>query len=210
MMCAEMYEQMLEADLSELRLDGASPLAEHLRDCARCRSIATRLTRDTQLLATVVARRSPRRTSLARRYAVLAVAASLFVVLARWPDARDVGPVSLRGAVVVADTSRLNTEPPSSTHVLPVVTSPGGLVSARQLSARPATVRTASVVENPVRAQRISAALVEQPRSIAAIRLPDAPRAPLGAAVSVDPADGKRATIIRTTNPAITVVWLQD
>ena len=209
MTCAEMFEQMLEADLSELRLDAASPLAAHLRDCARCRSIAARLRRDTSLLATAVAQRRRRRTSMARRYTGLAAASIFVVMLARWPDADEVHPVSLRGAVVVADTTRLDTRSTSSPRVLPVA-SPGVSMGGRQPSARTSATPTGSVVENPVRAQRIAAAVAERPRSVAAIRLHGAPVVPLGATVRADPIDGKRATIIRTTNPAITVVWLQN
>ena len=206
MTCAEMYEQMLEADLTDLRLDAASPLAAHLRDCTRCASIATRVTRDTALLATVVARRRSRRTSTLPRYAAVAVAATLCITLARlWPASQQVQELTvLQGALVsAADTTSVR--PPADVRS----TSPGASV-ARTMSA-PAPIATRPAVgATEVRPRRFAVAAAERPRAIAALRLQGPREATLGTAVSADPAGGKRATIMRTANPAITVVWLQD
>jgi len=209
--CAEMFERMLEADLSELRLDAASPLAAHLRTCTRCRSIAARVRHDTSLLATAVARRHARRNSAVRRYAAVAVAASLCVVLARsWPTADQARVlVTMRGAVVAAaDTISADDAPPSSVRTVPATSLRAHV--AKQRSAPPAIATTGGAVTNPVRPQRLAVAVAERPRSIAAIRLQETPDTPLGSTVSADPTDRKRAIIIRTANPAITVVWLQD
>ena len=205
MTCAEMYEQMLEADLTDLRLDAASPLAAHLRDCTRCASIATRVTRDTSLLATAVARRRSRRPSTLPRYAAVAVAATLCITLARfWPASQQVQELTvLQGALVsAADTTSVR--PPADARS----TSPGA--TARTMSAPAPIAAHPAVGATEVRPRRFAVAAAERPRAIAALRLQGTREATLGTAVSADPAGGKRATIIRTANPAITVVWLQD
>jgi len=163
------------------------------------------------LLATAVARRHARRTSAVRRYAAVAVAASLCVVLARsWPTADQTRVlVTMRGAVVAAaDTISADDAPPSSVRTVPATSLRAHV--AKQRSAPPAIATTGGAVTNPVRPQRLAVAVAERPRSIAAIRLQETPDTPLGSTVSADPTDRKRAIIIRTANPAITVVWLQD
>jgi hypothetical protein len=85
-------------------------------------------------------------------------------------------------------------------------------VTGQTRVARP-TGRAAALlvfVASPVRPQRLTAAPIERSQSIAAVRLDDTPSVPLGTAVRVDPTDGKRATILRTADPSITVVWIQE
>ena len=51
MTCASALHVMLDAEPSELDADGVTPLSTHLRDCARCRRVASQLVQDTLLLA---------------------------------------------------------------------------------------------------------------------------------------------------------------
>lgn len=210
MSCAELLEHMLEADLNELTATGASPLATHLRACDRCRSVASHLTRETRLLRTAV--RRSRRTSIVKRYVVAAAAAALCVAMARSTLERGASPApaAVKGVVVARSTER-NTTVNSAPHATPPISearAPGRTHGARATASAPPP-RSAGYLPNPVRPVRLGAAAAERPMPIAAVRLDEAPREPLGATVRVDPSDGQRATILRTADPTVTVVWLQ-
>jgi hypothetical protein len=211
MTCSDALALMLEADLVELRATAASPLADHLRGCMRCQLVASHLTRDTRLLAMAVARRRPRRAPVATRYGAAAIAASLCLALAHtWRNTAVVRePTTLPGAVVVA-TSTLEALdgaelPPNPATVRARPGRPPG-------PARAATMMAAGAgyVASPVRPHQLPVVAADRPLPVSAVRLDEAPHAPLGTTVSVDPLDGKRATIMRTGNPALTVVWLQN
>ena len=103
MTCPDARRAMQTAERAELRAEGGSALAIHLRGCAACRTVAIRLEAGTDLLAEMVASRasaiSPvpfhsRAPSRRRRVALLALlpisaAAAVLVVLV-WRE----GPVS--------------------------------------------------------------------------------------------------------------------
>jgi predicted anti-sigma-YlaC factor YlaD len=57
--CAAAREEMLGADLDELRGSGDTPLAEHLRACAKCRARADVIVAGHALLATSLAGLKP-------------------------------------------------------------------------------------------------------------------------------------------------------
>jgi hypothetical protein len=57
-------------------------------------------------------------------------------------------------------------------------------------------------------AQRTIAKQVGLPVAVAPVRLDTVAETSLGMSVAVDPPAGTRANIIRTSNPAVTVVWL--
>lgn len=95
MECSEYIEAMMEADIGELRGEGTSSLAAHVRVCAECARQAALLIRGTQFLAQgvgmgsgagpapgmvrVLARTKP---SWPRRLAVSALPAAALVLLA--------------------------------------------------------------------------------------------------------------------------------
>lgn len=56
MTCDVALERMLEAEPEELLPQGESKLADHMRGCARCRSVAAELTAGGQLLAAALER----------------------------------------------------------------------------------------------------------------------------------------------------------
>ena len=68
MSCSTMLDRMLEADLHELDGTADSVLARHVRDCARCRTVASQLVSDTRSLAYVsLSTLTTRSTPVARK-----------------------------------------------------------------------------------------------------------------------------------------------
>jgi len=49
--CHDVRHQLLETEPSDLRIDGSSPLAEHLRGCDECRRVARLLVAEQERLA---------------------------------------------------------------------------------------------------------------------------------------------------------------
>jgi hypothetical protein len=68
------------------------------------------------------------------------------------------------------------------------------------ITTTPPTVRVVAVSLQPL----TPVAAVE------AVRLDVVPAPPLGTEVKADPPPGRRATIMRTPSPSITVVWLSE
>lgn len=60
MNCIEARDLLLEADLAELRGEGESELARHLRECARCRAMAREIVQQEGALAEALAAVRPR------------------------------------------------------------------------------------------------------------------------------------------------------
>jgi len=54
MKCAQALEAMLDAESADLTGDGSSPLAVHLRSCARCARVAAAMHADVSILASVM------------------------------------------------------------------------------------------------------------------------------------------------------------
>ena len=208
MTCTMVLDAMLEADLDELRLDGDTPLSLHLRTCARCRAVAGRLAVDTDALArlvtTVRVEQHGRRTRVGawrlQAAAVAAVAAGVVIVL-RVPR-----PVS-----APAEAPAL----PSPLVMRPVRVTPS--ISAPARRTRPA-IRTArraphrdlgpAIVAATVEVAATPAIRPERAVPVAPVPLEVGPRSSLGDGVAVDPPPGRRATIIPTDQPGVTVVWL--
>jgi hypothetical protein len=226
-----MLERMLEADLDELSSHGRTPIAQHLRECARCRAVADRLVRDTRTLARGVARGAfrpteaptrPRYVGPWNRSAAFVAAAAVLAVVAVRSSRREAGaprvqsvamrpvvmhPVAVAPLVSLRDTSPL---PPAD----------------RAGHRSPATRRTvsASLADRSPRARDLGAATlpeavkveptlatpVDRAVAVRPVRLDVAPRQSLGDGVAVDPPPGTRARIIPTDRPGITVVWLHQ
>lgn len=97
MKCPDARRAMQTAERAELRAEGGSALAIHLRGCSVCRLAAIRVEAGTDLLAEMVASRAsappafsllPRKSSRPRRAALLALlpvaaAAAVFIFLVR-------------------------------------------------------------------------------------------------------------------------------
>lgn len=206
MTCAETLEAMLEADPSELRVNAATPLGVHLRECPGCQSAARRIGRDTTMLAAIRRRRSRRRSLASRSAAAAFLAAAIYgvVSLSTMPGMSR-RTVALNGIVVAGWSARSAT--PDSAPRLPLPSAATRVRVPRQ-SAPPVVGRR--VVATPVRPTQLAGAVRERPHATLALRLDESRVDSLGVGVRVDPDDGKRATIMRTANAAITVVWLQD
>jgi hypothetical protein len=211
MTCSTMLALMLEADLDVLDGLGDSELASHLRACPRCQAVASRLTVDTRLLALTVRHpiSSARRRSAAPWVVVSGViAASVAMIAVRaWQR-----PVASTTATVVAAA---NTQTGSLAGHIERVPTPSPV---RRAVRKPTRVSAPTPLGSPrvlasvavaTSASRISAEAYAPAAAVSAVRLDGAPDdQPLGAGVAADPPAGIRANIIRTSSPAVTVVWL--
>ena len=183
MTCEDALGALLDADLPDA-IAGVTPLAAHVRGCARCRRVADQLMADTRLLAgAVVATPAPR-----RRVSIGSVA---FV------------PTAIAAALVVVVTMRQPLRDTGST----VVTLPFTVVDA------PPPVKPDARVVSPVRRADPPRQLRAFPRAqpVAAVRLVapvaiDPPRVSSGVAVS--PPSGTNALVVHTSDPKLVVVWL--
>lgn len=176
MTCERMREALLQAEVAELRGEGASTVAVHVRECAACRRDAARILAATTQLGGVVRRRRGRRWVIALP---LAAAAALVLWLRPFP------------APVVAPTSPLAPAAQAA--------DPGVEVAPT----RPLLPR-ASAARIPVHASRLEASTP----TVAVAFTPVAQAAtPLEASVPVP--SRKHPTVLRTSDPAITVLWFE-
>lgn len=225
--CRAMVDRMLEADLDELNGRGDAVLAMHVRECARCRAVANRLVQDTDALGGAIrsVHRAPARGVARGRSAVshrvpatmlIAVAASLAIIAIRPLRHRVDGPavatVALSPVLV-----RVPPEPavsPSLGTATLIGRPPSGRVGnrhpSRRREPRPVGYREPmrAVASIAVRVERTVVAPAARPIPVAPVKLEVAPRTSLGSGVAVDPPAGKRADIIRTERPGVTVIWL--
>jgi len=220
MTCLTMLDRMLEAELDELDGRGDSAVAVHVRECGRCRAVAKQLLLDTTRLGNVVQQARPSRPPTRRagsrravRVIVWGMAAALTLMAVRvWlrsgtPPAAPVGRVPNAAYATVDATSALRQpagERRDSTRVAstsrrPAATERRGRGSP-VITTTPPTVRVVAVSLQPL----TPVAAVE------AVRLDVVPAPPLGTEVKADPPPGRRATIMRTPSPSITVVWLSE
>ena len=224
MTCLTMLDRMLEAELDELDGRGDSALAGHVRECARCRAVAKQLRLDTTHLGDVVQEARPSRPLVrpARRaggpraghVGAWAVAAALALMAVRaWrrtetPSAAAVGrtPNAAHATAASASASRHTAgERYDSPRV--ASTSRRPTATGRRDSGSPVTATTAPTV----RVVPVSLRPLTPVAAVEAVRLDVTPAAPpLGAEVQADPPPGRRATIMRTPSPSVTVVWLSE
>ena len=107
MTCTEIHDQLLEAAPSELRGEGESAVAQHLRSCPRCRQLAERIVAEESRLQGALAALEPRqpvddavRTAVRqarqrrrRRWIVASgLAAAAVAVVALWQGGRSALP----------------------------------------------------------------------------------------------------------------------
>ena len=232
MNCSAILDQILDADLDVLDGSADSDVARHLRACARCQKVARQILSDTRSLAVAVAdvRATielvpaaaapalvrPRRRSSVRIAVAAGLAATLCVVVAReWTrlkavprDGSQLVAVNTRMAnaptLAMPPATALASRPPELRRVRPARRrrAAGEATQAEQPSDRGtpqvlATVAARTIVD-PIR----------PPSAVVPVRIDTTTSVALGSAVAVDPPAGVRANIIRTPNPAVTVVWL--
>lgn len=180
MNCDHALELLLEADLSELDGVGESPLAAHVRDCAKCRAVAAQVLADTRALALatgdrrVVTRPSGARRSYVRR--PVAAAGALAAVLA----------LAVFGPMRTDDDTHATVPAPGP--AAPAATEvPRGVPAAARRFAEPAAATPMRLVAS---------------QSVTARATGDPDR------VIVTAPEGTRVAVLKTGNPAITVVWL--
>jgi hypothetical protein len=214
MTCAVMLDRMLEADVGELRGQGESAVAAHLRECTRCRTVANRLVRDTSGLADFIRTTSApvtvrRRHSIAmpaRVVAMVGLAAAVAAILVRYTD-RPADSSSAKSGLVMQPVM---VSPPAAPSIV--------VAGAARVQTRRASNRLARVPLPTGRPTQPLAVTVEptvvasvQPAiAVLPVRLNPAPQQPLGNTVAADPPAGKRANIIHTDHPGVTVVWLYE
>jgi len=191
MTCEYALEAMLDAERSELDVNGATPLSAHLRDCARCRRVASRLVHDTLLLAHALPLAPVKRPA--------------------WRAAPTLVPAFALAAIVLAVTLRPRsaaepTSTPSPARNTVAVVAPSGLSPAPSTpNAASAPTRAARVRHAPLRAFAPATAVVPV-RFARAVTSSPVPVSP--ATVTVTPPAGTRATVMQTSNPKLVVVWL--
>ena len=236
MTCEMMRERLLEAELDELAGQGNSPVAAHVRECARCRAVAEQLLGDTRQLAEATSAASLRSTTTnarargrmsSRRYLVvgtLAAAALALVIVRRGtqvgiePVTRPASPPASVAAATSGNRANRATHPAAHIATAPsvvpprrVATSrtqlPPGHVPAPALGAQ-ASQTAPSSLAHPLLPRQFPAAKAVAPTPLA----PRSASRELVVAdarppVSVAPAHGKRAAVMRTRDPNVTVVW---
>ena len=214
MTCSVMFDRMLEADLHELSGRGETAVAVHVRACARCRAVANQLVHDTDALSRTIGAtpattvHPPRAFALpARTAAIVGLAAAVAVIVVRQTNRPTRSPMASGPVVIQAVTVTPPVAPPVA------MSDPVPHAQARRTSNRLARValptgraiQPSAVTVEPTVARSVQPAVAVLP-----VRIAPAPRQPLGNTLTVDPPAGKRANIIRTNRPGVTVVWLYD
>ena len=197
MTCSEAREAMLDAEPAELRGDGTSAIAEHVRSCLTCRRAAAAIATDTCVLVRVA--HHDVRVRRGRRRAAIAGLAAAGIVVAF--AVRAIGTSDSRPAVTRAIA-------PAARHV----------ATARPANppdtATPSTV--ADGVERATRRRQHSLgnriqAVAIQPAAFVAVPLRTVEPAAAedeAPTVSVSPHGGRRAAVFRVAESKVTVVWL--
>jgi anti-sigma factor RsiW len=93
MNCTEARELLLEAELAELRGEGESEVARHIRECARCQAMAQEIVEQERSLAQALAGVRPQVSADAA--AAEAVAAKVLPLRPRWKRRWAVIPAAL-------------------------------------------------------------------------------------------------------------------
>jgi hypothetical protein len=192
MNCNDALEKMLDAEPAELALAVETPLAEHIRGCRKCAAVAARLVGVTAVIADVAAAApttgARRRSSAGRRVVIgagLAAAAALAFVAQRGPSPVAIAPVIGRS---------LGSDAPVERRVVP----PGDVPVVTAVRMAPAKRFTSVRFEAAARiAAPAIAEIAATPRNVPPVE-----------GISVAPPAGVRATVVTTSDPTVTVVWL--
>ncbi len=188
MKCSEALEMMLDAEFAELSPDGSSTLAVHLRSCAKCARLAATMRADIRLLATVLPHTAAPARSPWVLWSSIAFASAVVAFFAVVKNERPILPAAREPA----DIAPVVVAPP--TEVVQRVPPPKA-VHAEPRSRRAASARYA--MPDPVPLD--GPAVFEQPTSPAA--------APEPTFDGVSASSDGRVTVLKTSNPKITVIW---
>ena len=183
MNCDRALLALLDAELPPLTTS-ATPLAVHVRSCARCHRVADRFMADTRSLAIAMPASGihQKRSTYSHAMAPLALAASVLVMVAVQREGRTpVAPVTTLPPVVIEPSAAV-------TRVEPAALSPAPRPVAREF---PRAVPVAAV-----RLDGTAPLAAERPEAVP-------PRT-----VSVTPPAGTRAVVMQTSDPRLVVVWL--
>lgn len=206
MTCDHALELLLETDLAELDGVGGSPLAAHVRECAKCRVVAARIAMDTRALARAdfVGGLAARPSGVRRSYRLRPVAAAgaLAAVLA----------LAVFGVRRAAEGPRTTAAVPAPAARSTVVTKPSP-VGVPVPAAVAVKTPVAHVARNAPTPAQVTGRRFAEPVAATPVRLvasqPVAVRATGDAdGVTVRAPAGTRSAVLRTGNAAITVVWL--
>jgi hypothetical protein len=204
MSCKRALELILDAEPAELSLAGDTPLVAHLNSCARCRTVAARLAAQTVAIARAVEsvpeilavparpEPAPKRGAIPV-YAGLAAAAVLAVVVLSAPTEDHSPQTTAHSAAEGAGVA-----PP----VVAVTQAPTQAPTRRQRIER-------LTLGEPIRAVAVASQRFAAP-SVDSVIARAARNADSSGVISVAPPAGMRATVLATSNPAVTVIWLQS
>lgn len=206
MKCESMLLQLLEAEPDELRRLVDTPVTRHLASCPRCTAVAERLIADTAQLAfalraDAVAVKPERRVP---RWWLVPGVATAALALLLWRG--DTPPVVQQPPTVAATAAPLVAPPV----VVAEVPRSGQVNAPRTLTPRSVRIRP----EPQLVAFRVEPVLIEPEPAPTPVIVTPLPRS-TGArasdargAVIVEPPPTKRATILRSAVPGVTVIWL--
>ena len=201
MMCDHALEMLLEADLDELAGNGGSPLAAHVRECAKCSAVAARIAADTRALARafnanrVVQRPLGGQPRFALRPVVVvgAMAAALALIVFGPRRDRDLPPLAATGPTPATGPAASPVPAPSPARIV-----------------KPAARGARESQGTPVAPRRFAEPVPATPVRFVASHSVTARAPAIGdpGSVTVTAPEGTRVAVLRTGNPAITVVWL--
>lgn len=218
MTCDEILPLLLDAEADELTGNAATPIARHVRECNRCRTVAGRLQRETDALATAFAHAASR-GRVGRRARVpavvwaapaLATAAMGFVLLTRDGSLADDPPPPARivaAAPVAQPVSRVSKPAVSAEPRLGL----RRVDLAQAVTARPVTVAPFGGADSVVAlaVERVQPDAAASPTLIViAERHGTGDDGTRSDPVIVTPPRGADVRIARTRNPSVTVVWI--
>jgi hypothetical protein len=200
MTCADVLDAMMECDPADLQEASEHPIAIHVRECARCRAVASSLTRGVSLLvpaaghALDLARRRRTRVRAVAIAALPIAAGFVLMVLARGRPSETVSPV-VSGVPPVVPSVAAPAAVPAATRVVAVVPAPKRAKSVADKPAAAVTVAQRAVED---------ASIVDTPPLDLPLSAPDS----MPPSVRVTPMSGQRVAILKTSDPKTTVVWI--
>ena len=106
MNCNEARELLLTADPEELAGSGATPLADHLRECTRCAALARAVGADTDALRQALSKRGAKTARRIVFVAALPIAATIVAVVASHQRPVAPAPAAAVTASVSVDVAR--------------------------------------------------------------------------------------------------------
>ncbi|HVT38884.1 MAG TPA: hypothetical protein VHE78_07560 [Gemmatimonadaceae bacterium] len=213
MMCDRALETLLDAEMDELNGKGRTPLAAHLRECAKCRAVARQIALDTHALGRVLGGNlvAPHPVGRRQRFVLrpggVVGALAVGLVLVTLGVRRDNGRPRLATNLPVAAGDQTLSGVPAP---LPVTRplAPGLVVPPTTRIVRPAAPVASRTPGTPVAARRFAEPVPATAVQFVASKPVAAPAIGDPSELTVTAPQGTRIAILKTGNAAITVVWL--